>query len=373
MRKLLAALIVSSVLVTPAYSIEPVTTALALNAINTLSSLINISKWLNGNKSVGYVVVTRGEGRNPIEAQNMAYMRAVDEAVGAYIGSHTEVRNGEVVRNDLVKHVTGYVNKYEILEQGDRYVIMRVWVQDAGIARGLLPVHTDNGVIDGNQTSVQISTYEASHKGAQDTINSVLAGMNDGSALSLKTSPAVTKKDSSGNWATVIPVEVKWNHDYLISVIRVAERVQTSNRPGFGDVLLNALEQVGTTCNQGVSANDCRGVAEKRDLKSLTVITRTKDQWVGRQNVITLDRDRWETFAQGLYQAQSLRARVEITNSRGTVFNQCIDISNGQFNDLVSADNTRLVLNENGVHRTQLWLPVLKDDRFTVKIRMTCS
>ena len=108
-----------------------------------LSTGITVARWIHETSSekVLYVEVI-GEGSTIDQARQQGFRLAVEHAVGTVVASETEVRNDRLARDEIITYASGYVDRFEVVEQqrvGNRVLVnMKVWVRPSKIANRLL-------------------------------------------------------------------------------------------------------------------------------------------------------------------------------------------------------------------------------------------
>lgn len=67
------------------------------------------------NKTV--TLITSGQGKTQDEAKQSALRNAIEQAFGAFISSHTEVVNDNLVKDEIISVSNGNIQKYEIISE----------------------------------------------------------------------------------------------------------------------------------------------------------------------------------------------------------------------------------------------------------------
>jgi hypothetical protein len=67
------------------------------------------------NKTV--TLITSGQGKTQDEAKQNALRNAIEQAFGAFISSHTEVVNDNLVKDEIISISNGNIQKYEIISE----------------------------------------------------------------------------------------------------------------------------------------------------------------------------------------------------------------------------------------------------------------
>ncbi len=62
-------------------------------------------------------LITSGQGKTPDEAKQNALRNAIEQAFGAFISSHTEVVNDNLVKDEIISVSNGNIQKYEVISE----------------------------------------------------------------------------------------------------------------------------------------------------------------------------------------------------------------------------------------------------------------
>lgn len=142
---------------------------------------ITVARWIyeaSASEKVLYVEVI-GEGNTAEQAKQQGFRLAVEHAVGTVVSSETEVRNDRQVRDEIITYASGYVDRFEIVEQqrvGNRTLVnMKVWVKPSKIANRLLNRSATAGTVEGGRISTQIQTLQHERTSGDRLLKSVLA------------------------------------------------------------------------------------------------------------------------------------------------------------------------------------------------------
>lgn len=183
---------------------------------------LTVGKWIydSATKEQVYYIEVAGEGRTPEEAKMIGLRTAVDQAIGSIMSSETEVQNGRIVRDEIINYASGYIDRYEIINQeaspvGAR-VAMRVWVRRSTLSNRLLNRSERAGEIDGPRSSMQLSTLNRERATGDRLVQTVL---NDfpRRAFDIELKSTELKYGNRQGYVEV-PLKVTWNKDYLKSL-----------------------------------------------------------------------------------------------------------------------------------------------------------
>jgi hypothetical protein len=220
---------------------------------NPVTMALTIGKWLMKDRERIYYLQVEASGKDEPAALTSAFRLAVSQALGSLVLSESEVRNQEVVRNDIINYSSGYVDDYKILDRRSQnglvVVTVDVWVKHSRLSERLLNQSKGAGEINGAQTRIQADTLTHSRREGDLVLNAVL-GDFPGRAFTVTPGPTKTFYSDRRNRSIELTFRVEWSRDYLES-------------------LREALSQV----SQNANADDCLGsYARKCDYRGYVTI-----------------------------------------------------------------------------------------------------
>jgi hypothetical protein len=220
---------------------------------NPVTMALTIGKWLMKERERIYYLQVEASGLDEPAALTSAFRLAVSQALGSLILSESEVRNQEVVRNDIINYSSGYVDDYKILDRSSQnglvVITVDVWVKQSRLSERLLNQSRGAGEINGAQTRIQADTLTHSRREGDLVLNAVL-GDFPGRAFTVTPGPTKTFYSDRRNRSIELTFRVEWSRDYLES-------------------LREALSQVAQNANAG----DCLGsYARKCDYRGYVTI-----------------------------------------------------------------------------------------------------
>jgi hypothetical protein len=193
-----------------------------------LSIVLTVGSWMIKDKTEVFHVQVQAHGRDETDAREQLFRLAVNQAVGSLLLSHNEMRNGDVVRRDIVNYSAGHIHDFRYLSQESRDggILIRadVWVRKSRIADRLLNESRAAGRVEGGRIAAQIETFQAERQGADHVLAAVLADY-PGRAFDItvgNTRVTVHNRDTY----LEIPVTIRWNQRFVASL---AEAVRTVN------------------------------------------------------------------------------------------------------------------------------------------------
>lgn len=181
-----------------------------------------------------FYVRVQAHGRDEADAREQAFRLAVNQAVGSLLLSHTEVKDGEVVRRDIINYSSGHIHDFQILNReyrdGGMLIQADVWVRKSQIADRLLSESRAAGRVEGGRISEQINSFRNQKAQADRVIQVVL---DDFPQRSFDVAVGNTQVAVDGRKTYLhVPVALSWSPRYLASM---GEALRTVNpRPDCG-------------------------------------------------------------------------------------------------------------------------------------------
>lgn len=373
MRILLASVLALSIGVAKA---EPVSLWTSLQALGTI---IQVSELVKANDKV-YQVRVRGQGPTEEEARTQAYKKAVEYAVGAYVASGTEVVNGEVTVKKIIKYSSGYVDRFDMVEVGNGYVIMDVYVRTSKIAAGLLGEGKTSGKIDGAQIAATTSTLLDSKKNGDEALKMVLDKFKQ-SAYVVSTGKYQLRMNEQRQMVIDIPYKVQWNYDYLVAMAQAASMTQEPKKVSKGQQYLALLVDSASGKNCDYHPETCESKRIQGNPAFLTVIAnRNKAAGgsgsfkIGEQSTFEFERGspRWNLLSTALFGMNELSLELSIYDTNNKLVHK----------DCVSNMSTNMVINQHGqvtLFGTQSYegnitiTTPTRPDNYTYKVKVFCE
>ena len=196
---------------------------------------IGVVRWLaEGQEKILYVEVV-GEGATLDQARQHGFALAVEHAVGTVIVSETAVRNSRIARDEIITYSSGYVDRFEIVNQqqvGNRVqVSMKIWVKHSKLANRLLNQSETAGTVEGGRISAQVQSLQRERVAGDRLLQSVLADYPR-RAFDIELAPTRVFFDANRNGQLEVAFHLSWNKLYIESI---AEAIAAINqRPDCG-------------------------------------------------------------------------------------------------------------------------------------------
>jgi len=194
--------------------------------------VLQVGRWLSEERDQVYVVTVQGQGRTPTEAREQAFRLAVQQAAGALVLRVTEVdrREGEVRRNDMLNYSSGYVDRFETLQQGTDIqgritVDMRIWVRRSRLAEGLFGRSEATDQLQGEQAAATIQSLRQERTDRRAMLGALLKDYPQG-AFHVVIKRTVWNLDQWGDSNLTVTMSVEWHNPWITSM---SEAVRAMN------------------------------------------------------------------------------------------------------------------------------------------------
>lgn len=203
-----------------------------------LSACASTTSIQNKQSSVpnGYVRVI-GTGKNLEEARQNGFQLAVEMAVGSVVVTEKQAVNNNLMRDQILKHSSGYVEDFNIVEQSGtnlRYtIVMDVKVKNSQIAEIILNTGGKKGDLNSTKIFAQYSSYNKERNDAENLIGSFINTFPK-SAFDAKIKSTSVTVDKNRDMVLVISIDYTWNAKWTNALIehlnRVKDETKTTHR-----------------------------------------------------------------------------------------------------------------------------------------------
>lgn len=178
-----------------------------------------------------------GVGSNVDMAIQDGFKRAIEKVVGDIVISTNESRNDRLVKNDIITHSAGYVDRYEIVsgrQMADGYhVNLVVYVKSSRIADRILGGTGSTDTLQGDRMATQHNTYLNERKTGDRVVKEVIGNFP-------KNAFVVTRKDAQFQLRSdraavlVVSYNMKWNTNYVKALNEMMSVIQDGKNVGVG-------------------------------------------------------------------------------------------------------------------------------------------
>lgn len=212
-----------------------------------LGTGITVARWIfEGSEKVLYVEVV-GDGSTVDQAKQQGFRLAVEHAVGTVVSAETEVRNARVARDEIITYASGYVDRFEIVEQqrvNDRVLVsLKVWVKSSKIANRLLNKSVTAGSVEGGRIGTQIQTLQHERSSGDRLLRSVLADYPR-RAFVIDLDKTQVIFDSNRTAQLEIAFYLTWSREYLESIAEALTAINQRSDCGSVFGCKNASSQI---------------------------------------------------------------------------------------------------------------------------------
>ena len=189
---------------------------------------LTVGQWLMKDREQVYYLQVKAHGRSEKDARDQAFRLAVEQAIGALVLAETEVRRGNVDRNDVISYSSGFVHDFDIVKRsqvnGVHEIVVDVWVARSHLADRLLSTSRTDAVVEGGRVSRQIETFQHSRDQGDRVLATVLADFPD-RAFAIKLGKTQVLVNEFRQPVLSIWVDIAWSQTYLKSLDEAVARV----------------------------------------------------------------------------------------------------------------------------------------------------
>ena len=197
-------------------------------APSPISIALTVGQWLVKDREQVYYLQVRAQGRDEKHARDQAFRLAVEQAIGALVLAETEVRRGNVDRNDVISYSSGFVHDFDIVKRsqvnGVHEIVVDVWVARSHLADRLLSTSRTDAVVEGGRVSRQIETFQHSRDQGDRILNTVLTDFPQ-RAFTIKLGKTQVLVNEYRQPVLSIWVDINWSTVYLHALDEAVARI----------------------------------------------------------------------------------------------------------------------------------------------------
>ena len=213
MRRVLA-LILSLTLVAPVHA-QPMATA------SVVLSVIRIAINLGSGRQDYVQVDVVSQGATVEQARLEGFRTAVNQAVGSVVATQTQTQNQRLTRDEIINYSSGFVDRFEILEQQDQgnrvQLKMRVWVAESRLAHRLLGQSYDSQQVPGGRIGAQVETLLEERQQGDRLIEAVMQDYPH-RAFDVRVGKSRVKFDDYRRASIITDVTIRWDRRFTDAV-----------------------------------------------------------------------------------------------------------------------------------------------------------
>ena len=200
-----------------------------MSTASVVLSVIRIALNLGSGKQDYVQVDVVSEGVTLEQARLEGFRTAVNQAVGSVVATQTQTQNQRLTRDEIINYSSGFVDRFEILEQqnyGNQVRIkMRVWVAESRLAHRLLGQSYDSQQVPGGRIGAQVeSMLEERHQG--DRLIETVMQDYPHRAFDVKVGKSRVKFDDYRRVSIITDVTIRWDTRFTDAVRDTLRRTQ---------------------------------------------------------------------------------------------------------------------------------------------------
>jgi hypothetical protein len=161
-----------------------------------------------------------GEGSTFEEAKLNAFKTAIEYEAGTIVVSERDSKNYKLVKNDILVYSSAYITNYKIINSfksdNQVHVVVDVDVASNKIADRILGVGSHPSIVE-SKHDVQYQTYMENKNNGDRLLLQVLKDYPT-KAFTVTQGPHALAVDIYRNGILEIPIEFKWNYNYITSL-----------------------------------------------------------------------------------------------------------------------------------------------------------
>ena len=261
MRKVLALVLVLC-LSGPVHA-QPMATA------SVVLSVIRIAINLGSGRQDYVQVDVVSQGATVEQARLEGFRTAVNQAVGGVVATQTQTQNQRLTRDEIINYSSGFVDRFEILEQQDQgnrvQLKMRVWVAESRLAHRLLGQSYDSQQVPGGRIGAQVETMLEERQQGDRLIEAVMADYPH-RAFDVKVGKSRVQFDQYRQAGVVTDVTIRWDTRFTDAVRDTLRRTNDPAKRAW--VYQQAVTREPTI---QLSAVDNRGTVLQKECRTFTI------------------------------------------------------------------------------------------------------
>jgi hypothetical protein len=241
----------------------------AMSTASVVLSVIRIALNLGSGKQDYTQVDVVSEGVTVEQARLEGFRTAVNQAVGSVVATQTQTQNQRLVRDEIINYSSGFVDRFEILEQqdvGNRVRLkMRVWVAESKLAHRLLGQSHNSQQVPGDKIGTQIETLLEERQQGDRLVNAVMQDYPH-RAFDVKVGKSRVKFDEYRRAIISTDVTIGWDSRFVDAIVNVLERTKDPAKNAW--VYQQAVKQEPTI---RLTAVDSHGTVLHKECKAFTI------------------------------------------------------------------------------------------------------
>jgi len=196
-----------------------------------LSIALTVGQWLLKNSKKVYYIQVESTATTEEQARRAGFKLAVTQAVGTLVISETEVKNKQLVRDEIIQYSSGYIDDFKVISNtqvgGMTRLVMDVWVVESKISDRILGESKADGTVDGARASLQQQTYLMEQYSGDQLINLVTRDFPR-NAFDVKIRKTEITQEGRDSFINVY-FNWEWNDDFLNALTEALKKTRQNN------------------------------------------------------------------------------------------------------------------------------------------------
>jgi hypothetical protein len=184
-------------------------------------SVVRIALNLGSGRQDYVQVDVVSEGATLEQARLEGFRTAVNQAVGSVVATQTQSQNQRLTRDEIINYSSGFVDRFEILEQqnlGNQVRLkMRVWVAESRLAHRLLGQSYNSQQVPGGRIGAQVETLLEERQQGDRLIEAVMQDYPH-RAFDVQVGKSSVKFDDYRRASIVTDVTIRWDRRFTDAV-----------------------------------------------------------------------------------------------------------------------------------------------------------
>jgi hypothetical protein len=200
-----------------------------MSTASVVLSVIRIALNLGSGRQDYVQVDVVSEGVTVEQARLEGFRTAVNQAVGSVVATQTQTQNQRLTRDEIINYSSGFVDRFEILEQQDQgnrvRLKMQVWVAESRLAHRLLGQSYDSQHVPGGRIGAQVESMLEERQQGDRLIEAVMQDYPH-RAFDVRVGKSRVKFDDYRRASIVTDVTIRWDTRFTDAVRDTLRRTQ---------------------------------------------------------------------------------------------------------------------------------------------------
>jgi hypothetical protein len=240
-----------------------------MSTASVVLSVIRIAINLGSGKQDYVQVDVVSEGYSVDQARSEGFRTAVNQAVGSVVATQTQTQNQRLIRDEIINYSSGFVDRFEILEQQDQgsrvRLKMRVWVAESRLAHRLLGQSYDSQQVPGGRIGAQVESLLEERQQGDRLIEAVMKDYPH-RAFDVKVGKSSVKFDDHRQASIVTDVTIRWDRRFTDAV---RDTLRRTNDPAKRAWVYQ--QAVGLEPTIQLAAVDSHGTVLQKECRTFTI------------------------------------------------------------------------------------------------------